>query len=226
MENLGWQRVQPYTAVKILLTFLLMASLCCRIVGATALPLQNGHFDQGFTGWSGAIDDGIASQVVDPATHPLFQLVSGQAQLSTAEPFFLVTLLQQFTLPTTANTLLLSFAYTWFPTDGTLDALAATLDNGQGLLVDLFAGLTYTEIAAGSSASVNVTALAGQTVTLAFTLNDAGLPITVPDRLLVDTITVTEEIATAIPEPGTVLLLATGLLWGLGCRLRRGGRPS
>jgi len=200
---------------------------------ATATPLLNGDFGSDFAGWTGETTDiTFVDSTLTPAqmlSSPLYQLPgAGTASLLTDSSFFHTGLTQQFDLPSIAagSTLSLDFGYDWQRTDSVdfFDFVQATLDFGVAGQDDLFGGLDVSQLTATGIILHDVTALAGQTVTLAFSVDDGGDDR--PDRLSVSNISVIETQA-AVPVPGTVglMLLALGGLSRVRNRSRKQAVP-
>ncbi|WP_318557045.1 PEP-CTERM sorting domain-containing protein [Geobacter anodireducens] len=190
---------------------LVVVVMFCGLGGAAlAMPLTNGSFDSGFSGWSGSFVDPFT--VVDPeAMSPQFSLVgpNSAAQLQNNDNDWIVTLFQGITvdsLTNPANTLNLSFSIKWQPTDSGLDSVSATIGG-----IDLLAGTTASQLFNGVDLSVDVTSLAGSVAELGFTIMDGDWAT--PDFLLVNNIAFNQVApdSTPVPEPGTFVLLAAGL---------------
>ena len=197
-----------------------------------ATPIQNGDFTSDFNGWMGEVTDfNFVDSALTPAqmlASPLYGLPGGGAATVVTDPTFIHTQLsQQFDLPGIApgESLSLGFGYDWVLTDSVdfFDFVQATLIVGV-TEIDLFAGLDTSALTASGTITTDLTALAGQTVTLLFSVDDGGDDQA--DRLTVDNITVT-AIPAAVPVPGTLALMGIALL-GLGrarvCVRNRGFR--
>lgn len=200
---------------------------CLMTTTAIAGPLQNGDFSSGFDAWTGEVtDDSFVDTQLTPAqmaVSPLYQLPGGGAvDLFNDATFFHTSIFQAFDLPNIAagDALSLSFGYDWALTDDIdfFDFVQAVLDFGGASPIDLFAGLDTSAPTATGNIDWDVTAIAGQAVTLLLAVDDADF---LPDRLTIDNITITHTSAAA-PAPGTALLLLLALV-GMH-RVRRADR--
>lgn len=181
---------------------------------STALPLQNGDFTS-FAGWQGNLFDG-ADNPVDPALDAHFSLGGGMASLTNDAIFFEVSLFQTFDLP--ANATDLSFDFLWQITDPFDLVQAVLIDGGMGLH-DLFpGGVDFSLLANGGTAVTDISALAGQTVTIEFLLQDGDF--VEQDLFSVGNIGI--GIA-QVPEPASPLLVAVALA-GLALQRRLSAR--
>lgn len=187
--------------------------LACTVFGIMlpssllAAPLTNGDFSAGFDAWSGEVTDiFFTTTPVDPlpgAFTDNYDASTGEAVLTTTtlvDDIFSVILVQGFDVGsvTAGNSLVLSYDLSVALTSVN-DLAFAQLSFGGGSAIDLLGG-----------SSVDITALAGQTVELLFGVEDFD---DLADTLTVDNIVITEVIASApTPVPGSLPLLMLGLV--------------
>jgi PEP-CTERM motif len=206
-----------------LVLFLLMA-LPVTGAWASVLGLVNGDFSSGFSGWSGTIVKDVNGQPiqtsVDPSQDPshFSQLPGGGAKLTNDNTFYLIVLSQVFDV--TPNTLYtLNFKYLWQPTDVTADTLQASLAFSDGSMFgfprDLFTP-PHPVANVDPPFSGSFVGPATGRVRLDFVLTDNDF--VTPDTLGLQNVNLT---IANVPEPGTVLLLGTGILALLPALRRR-----
>lgn len=178
-----------------------------------ALGLVNGDFSDGFNGWSGAVVQDIGGQAVltpvNPANDPLhFSLSPGEgARLINDDIFYLVVLFQQFDV-TPDTRYVLDFKYTWIPTDPYYDQFQASVSfwDGQqfGFPVNLFSTPAVPYVDPPFSGVYTSPATGRLRVDFILADND----YLTPDTLQIQNVTTTSS----VPEPGTALLVASGML--------------
>jgi hypothetical protein len=189
------------------LVCVILASLS--LLGApvvTAAPLQNGDFAS-WNGWSAEITEEttpntFVTTAVDPASDAHFtQMGGGIAQLANDASYFEAVLFQAFDLPVGAATL--SFDYAWSITDADFDVVQADLRDSGDNLHDLFPlAVDVFQLTNSGTATTDISALAGQAVTIEFILQDG-------DFNEADTFQVGNIAIAVVPEPasGGLLLL-------------------
>jgi hypothetical protein len=181
--------------------------------------LQNGDFTDGFEFWTGQTTDisfsdneWTPAEMEGPsAVSGLFEIPAGggEATLVTDSTYFNTGLFQAFDVDVSAGgPVTLSFDFSWALTDSSdrLDFVQASLDHTGGQ-ADLFDGRDTSALTDSGSIIYDITALAGQPVTLYFFVEDGGDDV--PDRLTIGNIRVNAAVA---PIPGTLFLFAAGLL--------------
>jgi hypothetical protein len=187
-------------------------------VGQSAsAELLNGDFSESppFVGWQGEQFNSPTGppSSLNPAEMALsteYQLPGGGlATIFTSAANFSTSLFQEFVLPGNATTL--EFDYSWIITDTTDpvdDFVQAGLDTVGGFF-DIFfeLGIPTDQANANGSVQYDVSALAGQTVTLSFLIEDGDFDER--DQMTVGNIVINQR---AVPLPGTALLLSAGLL--------------
>lgn len=198
--------------------------LFCLTAGwSSAAPFQNGTFAANFNGWSADVVDydGNSTHYNDLSSPPgNFSLVpianqnGMQAQLSSDSSHYIIVLSQVFDF-TQGGLMTIAFKYGWYPSDpvpdptGNVDQFQANIAfwdvslNDYGTPQSLFAlPPVY-----GVDPPFNVTLTGPTTGTarLDFVLDDSAGNT---DTLTIQDVTVT---VSAVPEPGTLLLLCAGL---------------
>jgi len=116
-----------------LVLFLLMV---LPVPGVMALPIVNGDFINGFNGWSGTIVEDVnglpVPTSVDPSQYPNHFTAPGNgANLINDDIFYRIVLSQVFDV-TPDTPYVLTFKYTWNPTDANFDTFQASLSFWDG----------------------------------------------------------------------------------------------